>query len=99
MTMNEFVIVSGPNREQLFDALRLLEEKRVVEFRFGPLGNTASNEKQIEVLVTGIVQDKWGNWVVSGYCVGIGTRFHAKYKTSNRSGKIYLPADKFPLHL
>lgn len=56
-----YPIIEGPNREDLFDSLRLFKEGRIVEF-------TLESGAKMELVVTGIsIEDGSGqSWLIEG---------------------------------
>ena len=64
-------VVNGPSREQLFDALRLYNEKRIVRFIWVAPDDKRPERIDSNVFVTGISVDQTRpdglNWEIEGY--------------------------------
>lgn len=96
-------VVNGPSREQLFDALRLCVEKRVVQFTFTWIAPDDSRPERIEkdVYVDSIraIYDDgfdWGNgmdWEIEGRAEGCETvnglaSVSIRFNTVSRTGRL-----------
>lgn len=82
-------IVHGPSKEELFDSLRLLREKRFVEFvcKGEIVGRACKITRACRI--TGIkAEDGSGeSWLLDGYCDGDSRKFAAYYRTDKRAGR------------
>ena len=85
----QYRIIAGPSREELFDALRLRHEGRTVTFTLkGPYSDSPRREVSVFIDAIGVEDGSGNRFLVEIFHKGSFQRFKGYFDITHRRGQI-----------